>query len=94
MTNDDEGEGGGSAYPPKMMTSFVNSPLFQTADQLRKLFPDKEIKCEGKQKSNRRGKDKQKSNRKGKIKQNSKTHSCFLLSSPPPCLFTLNIIHC
>ena len=27
MTSDDEGEGGGSGYPPKMMTSFLNSPL-------------------------------------------------------------------
>ena len=27
VTNDDEGEGGGSRYPPKLMTSFMNSPL-------------------------------------------------------------------
>ena len=28
VTSDDEGEGGGgSGYPPKKMTSFVNSPL-------------------------------------------------------------------
>ena len=26
VTSDDEGEGGGSGYPPKMMTSFMNSP--------------------------------------------------------------------
>ena len=26
VTNDDEGEGGWSRYPPKMMTSFMNSP--------------------------------------------------------------------
>ena len=26
VTSDDEGEGGGSQYPPKMMTSFMNSP--------------------------------------------------------------------
>ena len=27
VTSDDEGEGGGSGYPLKMMTSFMNSPL-------------------------------------------------------------------
>ena len=27
VTSDDEGEGGGARYPPKMMTSFMNSPL-------------------------------------------------------------------
>ena len=26
VTSDDEGEGGGARYPPKMMTSFKNSP--------------------------------------------------------------------
>ena len=33
VTSDDEGEGGGSQYPPKMMTSFMKSPLSEV------LFP-------------------------------------------------------
>ena len=27
VTNDDKGQGGGARYPPKLMTSFMNSPL-------------------------------------------------------------------
>ena len=29
VTSDDEGEGGESRYPPKMMMSFMNSPLLK-----------------------------------------------------------------
>ena len=32
VTNDDEGEGGGSRYPPKLMTSFMNSPVYHLMD--------------------------------------------------------------
>ena len=36
VTSDDEGEGGGSRYPPKMMTSFMNSPIRE--GQLHKMW--------------------------------------------------------
>ena len=38
VTNDDEGEGG-SRYPPKVMTSFMNSPLVKKFPESNYSFP-------------------------------------------------------
>ena len=37
MTSSLEGEGGGSGYPPKVMTSFMNSHLLDNANHLLSL---------------------------------------------------------